>query len=199
MKSSKEKLAIRITEKDNVAIVTSETGLSPGSELADGCIVKERVPPGHKVALSKIPKGEAVLRYGEPIGYAKSTIDTGEWVNEKKLVLPVPPDLGQLPKPSNDESSMKPITGFTFEGYTNQDGSVGTRNVLAIVTSVQCVAGLAEHLAKKIKKELLPKYPNVDNVAAINHTYGCGVALDTPLAEIPTRTLQNLLKSKFWK
>ena len=188
-------MVIRITKKDNVAIVTSESGLSPGSKLNHGCIVKELVPHGHKVALSKISKGEAVVRYGVPIGYAKYTIDKGEWVNEKKLTLPAPPDLGQLPKPSNDEYSLEPITGYTFEGYRNKNGSAGTLNILAIVTSVQCVAGLADHLTKKIKKELLPKYPNVDNVVAINHTYGCGVALNTPLAEIPIRTLQNILKN----
>ncbi len=186
---------IRTTVKDNVAIVISETGLVPGSKLFDEITIKERVPPGHKVALSKIRKGEAVIRYGAPIGHAKNTIDKGEWVNEKKMALPAPPDLEQLPKASGDKYSIKPITGYTFEGYRNKDGSVGTRNILAIVTSVQCVAGLAEHLAKKLRKELLPKYPNVDNVVAINHSYGCGVALDTPLAEIPTRTLQNLLKN----
>lgn len=195
MKFSRENPVIRITEKDNVAIVISETGLVPGSKLFDGITIKEPVPPGHKVALSKIRKGEAVVRYGVPIGHAKNTIDKGEWVTEKKMVLPAPPDLEQLPKASGEKYSIKPITGYTFEGYRNKDGSVGTRNILAIVTSVQCVAGLAEHLAKKIRKELLPKYPNVDNVVAINHTYGCGVALDTPLAEIPTRTLQNLLKN----
>ena len=44
----------------------------------------------------------------------------------------------------------------------------------------------------RIRADLLPKYPNVDGVLALDHTYGCGVAIDTPEAEIPIRTLRNI-------
>ncbi|MGH6754645.1 MAG: galactarate dehydratase, partial [Bradyrhizobium sp.] len=74
----------------------------------------------------------------------------------------------------------------------NPDGSVGTKNVLAISTSVQCVAGTLGFAIKRIKAELLPKYPNVDDVVGLTHNYGCGVAINAPLAIVPIRTLQNL-------
>ncbi|NEK55608.1 galactarate dehydratase, partial [Rhizobium leguminosarum] len=58
--------------------------------------------------------------------------------------------------------------------------------------TVQCVAGVTEFAVQRIKAELLPKYPQVDDVVALAHTYGCGVAIDAPDAVIPIRTLRNI-------
>ena len=69
---------------------------------------------------------------------------------------------------------------------------MGTKNILAVSTSVQCVAGTMEFALKRIKAELLPKYPNVDDVVVLTHAYGCGVAINAPQAVVPIRTLQNL-------
>ncbi len=75
---------------------------------------------------------------------------------------------------------------------------MGTKNILGITTSVQCVAGLAEFVVKKIKQELLPQYPNVDDAVALTHSYGCGVAIHAPAAIVPIRTIQEYHnKSKF--
>ena len=83
----------------------------------------------------------------------------------------------------------------TFEGYRNPNGGyAGTRNILGISTTVQCVTGVLNVAVKKIKEELLPKYPNVDDVIPINHAYGCGVAINAPEAVIPIRALRNLAK-----
>ena len=87
---------------------------------------------------------------------------------------------------------LPPLEGYTFEGYRNADGSVGTRNILAITQTVQCVAGVADFAVQRIKAELLPRYPNVDDVVALEHSYGCGVAIDAPDAVIPIRTLRNI-------
>ena len=57
---------------------------------------------------------------------------------------------------------------------------------------MQCVAGVVDFAVQRIKAELLPKFPNVDDVVALEHTYGCGVAIDAPGAEIPIRTLRNI-------
>jgi len=189
------KLYIRINQNDNVAIATGTQGLTAGFQMENGVVVKQAVPMGHKVALADIGKGKPIFRYGVPIGCAKSDLEAGEWVNETKMALIEPPDLDALPYPDLERMSPAALEGYTFEGYRNADGSTGTKNVLAITTSVQCVAGLAEHLAARITLELLPQFPNVDGVVAINHAYGCGIAMDTPLAEIPIRTLQNILKN----
>ena len=87
---------------------------------------------------------------------------------------------------------LPPLEGYTFEGYRNRDGSVGTKNLLGISTSVQCVKGTLEYAIKRIRAELLPKYPNVDDVIPVTHAYGCGVAISAPDAIVPIRTLQNI-------
>ena len=94
--------------------------------------------------------------------------------------------------PPLPQAAPEPLTGFTFEGYVNDDGSVGTVNILGISTTVQCVSATVDYAVKKIKAELLPKYPNVDDVIAITHNYGCGIAMEAPGSEIPVRTLRNL-------
>jgi len=147
---------------------------------------------GHKVALGTVKQGGRIIRYGQTIGYAKKAIHAGEWVNELKISLPAPPDLRSIKFTANQISAIEPLEGYTFQGYKNTDGSVGTKNVLGITNSVQCVAGLTQYVVDKIKKELLPKYPKVDDVVALNHSYGCGVAINAPAAIIPIRTLQNI-------
>jgi len=54
------------------------------------------------------------------------------------------------------------------------------------------VAGVLDVAVERIRKELLPKYPNVDGVVGLEHTYGCGVAIDAPDAVIPIRTLRHI-------
>src|SRR6202034_3682654 len=63
---------------------------------------------------------------------------------------------------------------------------------LGISTTVQCVAATVDFAVRRIKAEILPRYPNVDDVVAVTHPYGCGVAIDAPGAAVPIRTLRNL-------
>jgi galactarate dehydratase len=69
---------------------------------------------------------------------------------------------------------------------------VGTRNILGVVTTVQCVAPTVEYAVRRIKAELLPRFPNVDDAVAVTHSYGCGVAIDAPGARIPIATLRHI-------
>jgi galactarate dehydratase len=89
-------------------------------------------------------------------------------------------------------ADLSPLQGCTFDGFVNADGSVGTRNLLAITTTVQCVAGVVDHAVRRIREQLLPLYPHVDDVVGLEHSYGCGVAIDAPDAVIPIRTLRNI-------
>jgi galactarate dehydratase len=185
-------LTIQMNTRDNVAIVANNGGLSAGTELASGLILRDQVPQGHKVALIDIPADGAVLRYGIPIGYALKDIPAGSWVHERLLKMPSARELDNLPIATVKPTPLPPLEGYTFEGYRNADGSVGTRNILAITTTVQCVSGVVEFAVERIKAELLPKFPNVDDVVGLEHTYGCGVAIDADGAEIPIRTLRNI-------
>ncbi|MDE2616233.1 MAG: galactarate dehydratase [Burkholderiales bacterium] len=185
-------LLISMHGRDNVAIVANDGGLPPGTVLPAGPTLRDPVPQGHKVALRDIPADGAVLRYGIPIGYALKDIPAGSWVHERLLKMPTARELEGLPIATIKPEAQAPLEGYTFEGYRNADGSVGTRNILAITTTVQCVAGVLDFAVQRIKTELLPKYPKVDDVIGLEHTYGCGVAIDAEGAEIPIRTLRNI-------
>jgi galactarate dehydratase len=185
-------LTLLIHETDNVAIVANDGGLPEGAVLSSGLALRERVPQGHKVALSDISAESAVVRYGVPIGHALKDIPAGSWVHERLLRMPEAPSLDHLPMATVRRETMPPLDGFTFEGYRNADGSVGTRNILAVTTTVQCVSGVVDFAVRRIKTELLPHYPNVDDVIGLEHSYGCGVAINAKEAEIPIRTLRNI-------
>jgi galactarate dehydratase len=185
-------LTIRMHVLDNVAIVANEGGLPAGTVLSGGLTLVDRIPQGHKLALVDIPAGAPVLRYGIPIGQAAREIPAGSWVHERLLSLPQARGLEGLPMATAGSAPLPPLEGYTFEGYRNADGSVGTRNLLAITQTVQCVAGVTARAVERIRAELLPRYPNVDGVVALEHGHGCGIAIDAPGAEIPIRTLRNI-------
>jgi galactarate dehydratase len=177
---------------DNVAIVVNDGGLGEGAVFADGLVLRERVPQGHKVALVDLAEGDEVIRYNVVIGYANRALPKGSWINEHVIRMPAPPELNNLPIATRKAPDMPSLEGYTFEGYRNADGSVGSRNILAITTTVQCVADVVAHAVTRIKTELLPRFPNVDDVVGLGHTYGCGVAIDAPDAMIPIRTVRNI-------
>ncbi|TBW40870.1 galactarate dehydratase [Siculibacillus lacustris] len=185
-------LRIKLDARDNVAIVANSGGLPAGTVFDDGLTLVDAVPQGHKVALEDIAAGGSVIRYGEVIGIAVKALPKGSWITEFLVDLPAAPALADLPLATRPAPDLPPIEGYTFQGYRNADGSVGTRNILAISESVQCVAGVVDHVVAIIKAELLPKYPNVDDVVGLGHAYGCGVAINAPAAIIPIRSLQNL-------
>ncbi len=175
-----------------MAIIVHPDGVAPGTELPGGLIARERIPQSHKVTLADIETGQPILRYGQAIGYANRAIPAGSWVREDLIDMPLPPALDQLPLATAVPSPLPPLTGYTFEGFRNPDGSVGTRNILGLATTVQCVAPTVDYAVRRIKAELLPRFPNVDDVVAVTHSYGCGVAINAPGAAIPISTLRHI-------
>ena len=109
--------------------------------------------------------------------------------------MPESPTLDNLPTGDAVQGKESSLEGYTFEGFKNEDGTVGTRNLLGITTTVQCVKGVLEHVIERIRKELLPKYPNVDGVVGLTHSYGCGVAINAKDSDIPIRTVANLSRN----
>lgn len=195
--SNKEQapLYIKVHPKDNVAIVVNDNGLPAGTIFSDGLTLVEHVPQGHKVALVNIKDNEEFIRYGEIIGYAIGDIKKGSWIHEGITRMPKAPELHELPLATKVPAPLPPLEGYTFKGYKNPDGSVGTRNLLGITMSVNCVSGVVEYVSKIIERDLLPKYPNVDGVVPLTHLYGCGVAIDAPAAIVPIRSIHNLAKN----
>ncbi|MDU4961968.1 MAG: galactarate dehydratase [Sporomusaceae bacterium] len=183
---------IKVHPNDNVAIIVNANGLKTGAEFPCGLALQADIPQGHKVALTDFDRHQSVIRYGEIIGYALQPIKKGDWIDESKIELPPAPKLDELALAGKTPAALPALAGYTFAGYRNADGSAGTKNLLGISSSVQCVAGVLDYAVKRIKEQLLPRFPNVDDVVALNHNYGCGVAINAPEAIIPIRTLQNL-------
>ena len=187
-------LFIKVTELDNVAIAVHD--IAAGTEVMPGVVARQDIPQAHKIALREIPKGGDIIRYGVVLGYAKDEIPVGSWINEHMLDLPQSPALDNMPWGTNivppEQLPDPPRT--TWLGYRNSEGPAGTRNLLGIVTTVQCVSGVVKVAVERIKRELLPKYPNVDGVVAVTHPYGCGVAINAPMAPIPIRAITNVIR-----
>ena len=182
---------IRVNPRDNVAIAVQ--AVAKGTELLPGVVTLSDIPQGHKIALEPIPQDGPIIRYGVTLGYAIDPIEKGQWINEHMLRLPTPPGLDDMPFGVNIRTDLPEAPRKTWWGYRNPEGGyAGTRNILGIQTTVQCVQGVLDVAVERIRRELLPKYPHVDDVVAINHAYGCGVAINAPEAKIPIRALRNL-------
>src|ERR1019366_249541 len=180
--ATKGAMYIRVNPRDNVAILVHP----------DGLVAREAIPQSHKIALHRLEPGQPVVRYGQTIGLANRAIDAGSWVREELLDMPAAPPLDSLSLATAVPPALPPLENYTFEGYPTGDGATGTRNLLGLATTVQCVAPTVEYAAQRIRAEILPRFPNVDGVVAITHSYGCGVAIDAPGAAVPIRTLQHI-------
>lgn len=185
-------LFVKVNPRDNVAIIANQGGLASGSVFSNGLTMRDTIPQAHKVTLEDLSEGSPILRYGQAIGRLKRDLSAGSWVREDFLDMPDAPDLDSLSLATEVPSPLAPLDGYRFEGYRNNDGSVGTKNILGITTTVQCVAPTVEYAIRRIKAELLPRFANVDDAVAITHSYGCGVAIDAPGAAIPIATLGHI-------
>ncbi|PTW51987.1 UxaA family hydrolase [Rhodovulum kholense] len=158
---------VRLSEADNV--VTAATALSPGEAGAT-----EVIPMGHKMATEAIAKGAPVLKYAQVIGYAAEDIAPGAHVHSHNLAFrAVGADYAFA---TNLRPAAPAPAADRFMGYRRPTGRVGTRNFIAVLTSVNCSATAAHRIAAHFTPERLAPYPNVDGVAAFVHGTGCGMA-----------------------
>ncbi|MEM7505251.1 MAG: altronate dehydratase family protein [Pseudomonadota bacterium] len=163
---------IRLSEADNVATATRP--LEAGSQIA-GVTTAAIVPRGHKLAIADIPDGAPVVKYANVIGYADGPIVAGAHVHTHNLAFRATEqdyDFG------TDLRPVAPATGDTFMGYRRANGRVGTRNYIAVITSVNCSATAARMIASAFGPAEMAAYPNVDGVTAFVHGTGCGMAGD---------------------
>jgi galactarate dehydratase len=135
---------IKVHETDNVAIIVNDRGLKAGTRFPDGLTLVEHIPQGHKVALVDIPVHGEIIRYGEVIGYAVRDIPQGSWIDESLVELPKAPPLHTLPLATKVPAPLPPLEGYTFEGYRNADGSVGTKTCSALAPA--CTAWRASSI-----------------------------------------------------
>jgi altronate hydrolase len=163
---------VRLDPADNV--VTAVRALEAGV-VVEGHPTRALIPSGHKIAVAAIAPGAVVRKYAQVIGYASQEIAPGDHVHSHNVAF------------RNTEADyefgtdLRPVaeaSGDTFMAFRRESGRVGTRNFIAIVTSVNCSATAARRIADAFGPEELAAFPNVDGVAAFVHGTGCGMAGD---------------------
>jgi altronate hydrolase len=185
-----ENSAIHLHPTDDIAV--ARVPVAAGVELrVDGvCLVtRDAIPAGHKVALHTIQPGELVLRYGQTIGRARTTIEPGQHVHTHNLSFEELHLNYEFPVADTPIPAPRPDAP-TFLGYVREDGRVGTRNYIAVVAASNCAAHTAETIARSYEDETLPE--GVDGVVAFPHGEGCAHSVGPDLDQL-RRTLGGVL------
>jgi len=171
-----EDFAILLHPSDDVAVVkhpTKQTDISPG----------------HKIAVRFIAANAPVRKYGQIIGFAKTEIRPGEHVHTHNLAAGSFARDYAICQDAKSLEQYPPEKMRQFQGYLRPDGRVGTRNYLAVISSVNCSASVCRYVADRFSApEFTRQFPNVDGVVAINHKSGC----TTPPGE-PSDLLRRVL------
>jgi altronate hydrolase len=165
---------LRLHSADNVVVAID--GIEAGT-VVDGIRAVERIPKGHKLAVSAVAPGQPVKKFGQIIGFASQQIAPGDWVHEHNVEMRDFARDYRFAEFAREETILPIEQRATFQGYRRPNGKVGTRNYLAILTSVNCSASAARFIAKAIERtEILEDFPHVDGVIALVHGTGCGLA-----------------------
>jgi len=170
-------VALVLNPRDDVAIAKKEIPAGTVLEDADGRIeVRQDIRPGHKVARHARRTGEEVRRYGQVIGFATADIAVGDHVHTQNLAV------GDLHREYEIGTDVRPVDFYPpeemryFDGYLRDDGRVGTRNYIAIISGVNCSASVSQFVKDRFR-DVSRDYSNIDGVLAITHKSGCGTEL----------------------
>jgi len=166
-------MTIRLDPADNV--VTATRTLEAGTAV-DDVVTTAIIPRNHKLASREIKAGEAVRKYAQVIGYATEVIVAGGHVHTHNVEFRNTEEDYEISTDLRPAVSVAEAARDSFMGYRRENGRVGTRNYLGILTSVNCSATAARMIASAFGPEELARYPNVDGVVAFVHGTGCGMA-----------------------
>ncbi len=192
-------VAIVLHPKDDIAL--ARVPLSRGVLLhlpSDSCgsdrliEVTQRIQAGHKVALRALSPGEPVLRYGSIIGFATQPIAAGTHVHSHNLAVGERNQAYEIGVDYQPTSLLPTEQRRTFMGYRRPAGSVGTRNYLAIISTVNCSASTVRLIQRRFTPELLAAYPNIDGVIGLTHKSGCGMRHGSEAVEQLQRVLAGM-------
>ena len=173
--SSSPALAVRLHAADNV--VTTRLDVMAGTDISgEGVTTSGAVPKGHKIATQAIAEGEPIRKYDQIIGFASEAIAAGDHVHVHNVEMK---DFDRDYAFCQDAAPVEMVPEAeraTFQGFKRANGTIGTRNYVGILTSVNCSATAAKYIAEGVGEEILSQYPNVDGVVALTHSTGCGMA-----------------------
>jgi altronate hydrolase len=159
---------LQIHPDDNVAVAVEETC---GGHAEFGVDFRA-IPKGHKGALTDIPEGGKVLKYGFPIGIASRDIKAGEHVHAHNMRTGLGADTALVWAPPSAVAAPGGAVP-TFSGYRRPDGRAATRNEIWIINTVACVNVASQRIAERAARELVVPGGRIDGIHAFTHPYGC--------------------------
>src|SRR5882724_5031977 len=166
--------AVVLRSEDDVAVAKAE--LPAGTILEDGgrrIEVRQDIRPGHKVARRAVATGAPVRRYGQVIGFGTQDIAVGDHVHTQNLGIgDLSTDRYEIGVDVQPVEFYPPAQMRTFDGYKREDGRVGTRNYVAVISGVNCSASVSQFVKDRFR-DVQKDYPNIDGVLAITHKSGC--------------------------
>lgn len=182
---------IHLHPNDDVCVAVSDLDAGSPLHMDDRQItLAHAVPMGHKVAVNEIACGQPVHKYGQIIGLATQDIGRGDWVHSHNLAI------GEFARDGAAASevppALTPITDRSFEGFRRANGKSGTRNYIAVISTVNCSASVAKYIARHFDRESLQAYSNVDGVVAFTHQGGCGIQFGGYAHEMLNRVLAGI-------
>ncbi len=166
---------IRLDPDDNV--VTATHALQAGVPIEE-VTTTGLVPSGHKIATRPIRKGDQIRKYAQFIGLASQDIAPGEHVHTHNVAFRNTEASYEFGTDLRPVDPVPEAQADRFMGYRRANGRVGTRNYIAVVTSVNCSATAARRIADAFGPDEMAHYPNVDGVVAFVHGTGCGMGGD---------------------
>jgi altronate hydrolase len=168
-------LFVRLNPADNV--VVARLDLLEHTQLAgEGVSVVEPIPAGHKVAVRPIAEGEPIRKFNQIIGFAAEDILPGQHIHVHNCKMH---DFARDYAVGQDVRATQYVPEAerpNFQGYLRENGKVGTRNYIGILSTVNCSASVSKFIAERFPAAELAQYPNVDGIVAITHGTGCGMA-----------------------
>ena len=171
-------MAVLLRGDDNVAVAARPIPKGFALDLTAVTVeVREPIDLGHKVSLRAIAEGEPVRKYGQIIGFASGDIAAGAHVHVHNLRA----DLFERDYAFASERPPVPAQGRprTFRGFLRPDGRVGTRNYIAVISTVNCSASTSRSIADRFRDgRWRSQFPNIDGVFAITHKGGCGLPFE---------------------
>ncbi|MDE0780716.1 MAG: altronate dehydratase family protein [Alphaproteobacteria bacterium] len=169
-------LTIRLNDNDNVVVARAE--ILPGTVVpGENVVTGAPISRGHKIATQAIGKGQTVIKYDQVIGFASEDIAPGDHIHTHNCEFRAVERDYQFATDLRETVMVPEADQRTFEGYVRKNGSVGTRNYIGILTSVNCSATVAKYIADSFNATgKLNDYPNIDGVSAFVHATGCGMA-----------------------
>lgn len=162
---------LRLNDSDNVAVALEPLGAGYRVKLhGQDILLATDIHPGHKFALSDLPQGSSIVKYGMTIGKATRHIGAGEHVHVHNLITALRESENYVYCPTGPDESGAQSSDCNFDGYRRENGLVGTRNEIWVLSTVGCVAHLAQTIARRANE--LHKN-RCDGVYAFSHPFGC--------------------------